>query len=123
MPTHEFLKDDYGLVEEGVRAKGAVVDREQLLAVMEKAFEERPERPAEKIDKILASLKYELVEVTAGDFAIQASDSVGGEDGKLHFTIKEGDVLLKVFPPKGDFILLHLRENEGKWKVVSEYLD
>ena len=44
-------------------------------------------------------------------------------DGKLHFTVVKGDVVVKVSPPKGDFLLLHLRSTNGKWQVVSEYLD
>lgn len=123
MPGHEFLKEEYGLAEAGGRATGQEVERGDLLAAMKKAADSRPERPADRIEKLLATLRYQVVETEAGDFATASSDPVGTPDGKLHFAIKAGDVLLKVSPPKGDFLLLHLRKHNGSWKVVSEYLD
>lgn len=123
MPGHEFLKEGYGLAKSGARDSGQEVSRERLLDTMKKAAAARPERPAERVEKLMASLRNELVETREGEFSTEASDPVGTSDGKLHFSIEKGDVLLKISPPKGDFILLHLREIDGVWKVVSEYLD
>jgi len=123
MPGHEFLKEEYGLAEPGGRATGLEVERGNLLAAMKKAANGRPERRADRIEKLLATLRYQVIEAEAGDFITAPSDPVGTPDGKLHFAIKAGDVLIKVSPPKGDFILLHLRKHDGAWKIVSEYLD
>jgi hypothetical protein len=123
MPGHEFLKEEYGLVGDGGRAEGAEVERDKLIAAMETAAAGRPARPAERVDALLETLKYEVIEVEAGKVKVDPSDPVGTPDGKLHFEVKEGDVLLKVSPPKGDFIFLHLRKVDGNWLIVSEYLD
>ncbi|MDB4713152.1 hypothetical protein OAF41_00180 [bacterium] len=123
MPGHEYLKERYGLAEAGARGKGAEVDRDKFIASMEKASGGRPALPKEHADRILGTLGYESVEVEEGDFATAASAPVGTPDGKLHFMIKKDDLLIKVAPPKGDFILLHLRREGDSWKVVSEYLD
>ncbi|MGI9244009.1 MAG: hypothetical protein ACR2RV_24645 [Verrucomicrobiales bacterium] len=123
MAGHEFLKEEYGLAGAGGRAKGGEVERGKLIEAMTKASADRPERPQERVEKMLKSLRYEVIEVQKGDFVTEASDPVGTPDGKLHFSIKKGDVLLKVSPPKGDFLLLHLRKKAGEWSVVSEYLD
>jgi hypothetical protein len=123
MPGHEFLKEEYGLNESGDRAKGAEVERDKLIAAMVKVSADRPARLPERIDEMLETLSYEPIKIEEGDFVTDSSDPVGTPDGKLHFSIKNGDVLLKVSPPKGDYLLLHLREKDGKWRVVSEYLD
>lgn len=55
------------------------------------------------------------------------ADEEATKSAKTHleqlFKVKKGDVLLKVSPPKGDFLLLHLRQIDGSWRIVSEYLD
>ncbi len=71
----------------------------------------------------LGELRYEPLEIAEGDFAADPADPVKTSDGRLHFAIKKGDVLLNVSPPKGDFVLLQLRKGDGGWQVVSEYLD
>jgi hypothetical protein len=123
MPGHEFLKKEYGLVEDGARAKGAEVERDKLIAAMEKAAADRPAKPADRVDAFLETMKYEVIEAAEGKVGTAPSDPVGTSDGKLHFEVKKGDVLLKVSPPKGDFLLLHLRQIDGSWRIVSEYLD
>jgi hypothetical protein len=83
---------------------------------MTKAAEGRPVRPAAEIATLMESLEFEVLNAPVGDFV--------APDSKLQFTIKEGDVLVKAAQPKGgDFILLQLREEEGAWRVVAEYLD
>jgi hypothetical protein len=72
---------------------------------------------------VLETLKYEVLKVKAGKVQVDPTDPVGTPDGKLHFEVKEGDVLLKVSPPKGDFLYLHLRKVNGTWLIVSEYID
>lgn len=123
MPGHEFLKVEYGLTAEPGRMKAAEVERGKLTQAMSKAGEGRPARPADKIAALMESLTFEVLKTTVGDFAAGASDPVGTPDSKLHFTIKEGDVLVKAAPPKGDFILIQLRQEGGAWRVVAEYLD
>lgn len=123
MAGHEFLKEEYGLVGAGARDTGAEVEGKKLIAAIKKEITNEPAPPADRVEKILTSLKYESLPVVEGDFATDPSDGVGTPDGKLHFEIEKGDVLMKVSPPKGDFILLHLRKKGGKWRVVSEYLD
>ena len=131
MPGHEFLKEDYGLVGAGARAEGAEVERDKLIAAMENEAAGRPARPAEpvdarhpeRVDGVLETLKYEVLKVKAGKVQVDPTDPVGTPDGKLHFEVKEGDVLLKVSPPKGDFLYLHLRKVNGTWLIVSEYID
>jgi len=123
MPGHEFLKDQYALTAPGGRARGATVERDKFIAAMRKASANHPPRPAERIDEMLKTLTYDTLKTAAGRFVTDSTDPVGTQDGKLRFTIKKGDVLLKVSPPKGDFLLLHLRREEGTWSVVSEYID
>lgn len=41
-------------------------------------------------------------------------------DGKLHFAIPPGNVLIKPGNPAGHFTLAPLREAEGEWRVVAE---
>lgn len=123
IPGHEFLKAEYGLAGDGTRAEGAEVGRDKLIAAMEKAAAGRPDRPAGRVDALLETMKYEVIEVAEGKVGIDPSDPVGTPDGKLHFEIKKGDVLLKVSPPKGDFLVFHLRRIDGSWRIVAEYLD
>ena len=123
MPGHEFLKIEYGLAATPGRKKMTEVERAKLIQAMLKAAEGRPARPADKIAAMMESLRFEVLKTTVGDLATQSSDPVGTPDSKLHFTIKEGDVLVKIAPPKGDFILLQVRQIDGAWRVVAEYLD
>ena len=123
MPGHEFLKAEYGMAGDGARTAGAEVERDKLIAAMEKAAEGKPASPAERVDSLLEKMKFEVIGTKEGNFGIAPSDPVGTPDGKLHFEVKKGDVLLKVSPPKGDFLLLQLRQTDGIWRIVSEYLD
>ena len=100
-----------------------MVEREKLIAaIMNAAADERPNAD-EYIDRMLKTLKFEPLDAKAGEFATDPTDPVETEDGKLRFSVEEGDVVMKISPPRGDFLLLHLRENDGKWTVVSEYFD
>lgn len=128
MPGHEFLKPEYGLATAQGRSKATPVERKRLIDAMAKAAEGKPGRDPEKAAALMESLKFEALAVKAGDFVVGSSDPVGTPDSKLRFTIKEGDVLVKAAPPKGDFVLFQLRKDAGqwgdeKWRVVAEYLD
>ena len=123
MPGHEFLKVEYGFTAEPGRKQATEVERAKLIQTMIKATEGRPARPADKIAAMMESLQFEVLKTTPGDFAPQSSDPVGTPNSNLHFTIKEGDVLVKAAPPKGDFILLQMRQIDAAWRVVAEYLD
>ncbi len=122
MPGHEYLKEEYGLVGVGGRAKGAEVERDKLIAAMETAAAGQPASPAKQVNALLETLKYEVIKVEEGKVEV-SPDPVGTPDVKFQFQVKKGDVLLKVSPPKGDFIFLHLRKIDGSWRIVSEYLD
>lgn len=123
MPGHEFLKDEYGLAGPKGRDEAVAVERATLLEKMNAADAGRKQRTADERVALMKSLTFTVLEVAAGDFATEASDPVGTADGKLHFMIREGDVLLKVAPPKGDFLLFQLRQIGDGWRVVAEYLD
>ena len=93
MPGNELLKAKYALAGPKGEKEAITVDRTKLLGTK------------------------------VGDFATVPPDPVDTPDGKLHLTIAGGDVLLKVGPEKGDFMLFQFRQIEGKWRVVAEYLD
>ncbi len=123
MPGHEFLQLQYGLTEEKGRKKALTVERDKLIAAMRKSAEARSPRPVEKIDAMINSLTCKALDAAPGDFKTTPSDAVGTPDGKLHFTIVKGDVLLKIAPPRGDAALFQLRQIDGAWRIVAEYFD
>jgi len=117
LPGHELLKDKYQLAPAGARAKGAVVARDKLIPTMAKVQVVRQKQfMIEKMEQLLKTLKYTPMKTKEGAFVINA-------DGKLHFTIKKGDILLKIAPPRGGFMLLQMRLQKGNWAVVAEYID
>ena len=117
LPGHELLKDKFQLAPAGARAKGAVVARDKLIPAMAKVQVVRQKQfMIEKMEQLLKTLKYTPMKTKEGAFVINA-------DGKLHFTIKKGDILLKISPPRGDFMLLQMRLQKGNWAVVAEYID
>jgi hypothetical protein len=123
MPGHEFLKPEYGLADAEKRKDAVTVANEALIAAIMKKTAGRPMPPQEKLEALLGGLRFETVEAKEGDLVLDPSDEVATPDGKLHFTIRKDDVVLKMAPPKGDFALLHLRKTNEQWLVVSEYLD
>jgi hypothetical protein len=123
MPGHEFLKPRYGFAADENRAKATVVDRDKFIGKFKELAKDAPKRSAEKIDAMMSELRYVTLEVSPESPSAIPSAPVSTTDGKLHFPISDGDVLIEVSPPVGDFILFHLREKDGAWKVVSEYLD
>ena len=123
MPGGEMLKAEYGLAGANGLTKAMMVDRAKLIAAMEKAFGGRPIVEAENIEKIFKMFNFEILKTGLGDFAVDPPDPVDTPDKKLHFAIEEGDVLFKVGPEKGDFLLFQFRPIGGRWLVVAEYLD
>jgi len=126
MPGHEFLKPQYGIAQDMERKLATSVESKRLIEVLKKKLDGRPKPAQDRVNARFARLKFESLPVAEGDFATEPTDNVATPDGKLHFTLVKGDVVLKVSPPKGDFgdfLLLHLRSTNGKWQVVSEYLD
>lgn len=123
MAGHEFLKAKYKLVENGARNKGAAVKRELLLKVITESSADRPKPPVEKVKPKVDTLTFSVLKTKEGEFITSAADPVGTPDGKLHFNIIKGDVLVKAAPPKGDFVLFQMRKETGSWKVIAEYLD
>lgn|GEM_PF-1372191 len=122
-PGHEFLKEKYGLAGVDGRSKELTTPSKQLILAIKKAYAAKPARPEERINKMLNSVTYKILPTTKGDFIIPSSDPVGTPDGKLHFSILADDLMIKISPPKGDFILLQLRKKDDSWTVVAEYLD
>lgn len=126
LPGHEFLKEEYELLGGEKREKGARLASGRLIAAMEKAFKGRPIVEEEVLEKLWARFAFEEVEGAVGDVVIDPPDPVGTPDGKLHFTMVEGDVLYKVGPKKpakGDYLLFQVRELGDGWRIVAEYLD
>jgi len=125
MPGHEMLKAEYGLAGEGARTTGATVDRAKLLGASMKAFGGRPVVPPDVLEKLLTAFEFQVLGPGLGDHGVDSPDPVDTPDGKVHFIIKQGDVLLKFAPKngKGDFLLFQLRQVAGGWRVVAELLD
>ena len=123
VPGSEMLKDKYGLAGAKGDMEPVVVGRATLLVTMKEAFGGRPLLPPEVIDAYFDALKFEPLDAGVGDYATDPPDPVGTPDGKIHFTIEPGDVLFKVGPEKGDFMLFQFRAIDGVWVVVAEYLD
>ncbi len=123
MPGGEMLKPEYGLAGAGGRNEARTIDRAKLIAAMDKAFGKRQVASAEKIDRIFKTFTFKALETVVGDFAMDPGDPVGGPDGKFHFKIEAGDVLIKAGPGKGDYLLFQMRQIDGRWQVVAEYVD
>ena len=123
MPGHEFLKPEYGFGESRNRSVAATVPREKLIQAMKKMNEKRTERSKKKIDEALKLFKISELEMNPKKNATAPSDPVGTPDGRLNFKIKSGDVMLKAGPETGDSFVFQLRDIDGKWKVVAEYID
>jgi hypothetical protein len=125
MPGHEMLKAEYGLAGEGGRAQGATVDRARLRDAMKKAFGGRPVVQPDVLEKLWNAFEFQVLEPKPGDGAVDPPDPVDTPDGKVHFALRQDDLLLKFAPKngKGDFLLFQLRAVGGGWKVVAELLD
>ena len=123
MPGHEFLKPEYGFGESRNRSVAATVPREKLIQAMKKVNEKRTKRSKKKIDEVLQEFKISKLEMNPKKNATAPSDPVGTPDGRLNFKIKSGDVMLKAGPETGDSFVFQLRDIDGKWKVVAEYID
>jgi len=123
MPGHEFLKERYGLAGKDGRMKALEVESVKLLEVMEKSMEGQAKAPNEQVEAFLKVLKFEPLEIKEGDFAVQSPNPTGTPDNMLHFQVLKDDVIFKVSPPRKDYIVLHLRQLEGVWRVVSECFD
>ena len=121
MAGNEFLEEQYGLAKDGDSAAGLEVERGVHLAIMKKTSDGLYDQPVDQIEELLESLEYQAIETKDGDFSTTSPGRAGRSDGKLHFKIKAGDVLLKVSPKGKDyFLLLHLRKFDGSWKIFSE---
>jgi hypothetical protein len=123
MPGHELLKPEYGFTDQPDRKTATEAAGPDLAKAFQKASAKQDPRPPEKIRTMIDSLKFEVLENGPGDLATEASDPVKTPDGKLHFAIRDGDVLVKASPERGDFALFQLRQVDGAWRVVAEYLD
>lgn len=126
MPGHDLLKPEYALTRNAnALHEGATVDSAELIAAMKMAFK-KPIVEPEFLEKLLKLYDFEILDAKTGDFSTPPADPVKTPDGKLHFMIREGDLLFKVGPAKprkGDFLLFQMRPVKGSWKLVAEYLD
>ncbi|MGI9242948.1 MAG: hypothetical protein ACR2RV_19270 [Verrucomicrobiales bacterium] len=123
MPGSEMLKAEYGFAGENGLNEEVTVDRTELLAALEKVSGGRPLVKADSLDKLFKAFSFKVLTNRRGDYAVDPPDPVGTPDNKLHFAIEERDVLIKVGPEKGDFLLFQFRQIDGGWRVVAEYLD
>ncbi len=126
MPGHELLKPEHALIRNAnARHEGATVDSADLIAALKRSFKEPIVEP-ELLGQVLDRYAFEILDTEAGDFSTPPADPVRTPDGKLHFMMREGDLLFKVGPAKprkGDFLLFQIRSVKGSWKLVAEYLD
>lgn len=117
MPGHEFLKERYGIAGEEGRSKKLEVESERIIEALERVNKNRTADVGERIQKLLESLKYEQVEIEGGKLELD------GDEHEVDVVIQEGDVFYKISPGESDFLLLHLRQIDGIWRVVSECID
>jgi hypothetical protein len=110
----------YGLEVPRAAAKlGVVIDREKMLpAVATQAG--RDPVPRQFVEQFVNKFRIEQLEVAEGEFVTEPNQPSESHDGKLRFSIRKGDVLLKVSVP-GAFRFVQLRKTDGKWEVVAEY--
>lgn len=108
----------------GGGAQPLTIERQRLLMQLRaKRGNVDPGFP-EMIDQIMASVKCESLEVQVGDFEITPEATAGTPDGKLHFSIEEGDQIIRVGSKEegeDDFLLFQVRRIEGDWRVIAEY--
>jgi len=123
MPGHEMLKEEYGLAQAGARATGAAVARDKLVPAIGGVMTRTGGFSEETLDKLLKMMTYKPLKIKDGKVVTDSTDPVQTADGKLHFQTESGDVVLKIAPPEGDFLLLQLRQVDGAWMVVAEYID
>ena len=121
LPGNELLKSKTGEREE---SKAVTVNKSELLTLMREKFAGRDLIKASRIDEFVNLFDYQILDTKLGDNAIEPADPVKTADGKLHFTMEAGDVLVKAIPKKGgDFLLMQFRDFDDRWKIVAEYLD
>ena len=121
MPGNELLKKKQGDFD---ASKPVNVERSELLTLLRASFKGREPMDADRIDSLLNLFEYQVLDTNVGNYATAPADPVRTADGKLHFTIKSGDYLVKAVPKKGgDFLLMQFRDSAEQWKIVAEYLD
>lgn len=121
MPGNELLKKKQGDFD---ASKPVKVERSELLTLLRASFKGREPMDPDRIASLLNLYDYQILDTHVGDYAIEPGDPVKTADGKIHFTIKSGDYLVKVVPKKGgDFLLMQFRDSAEQWKIVAEYLD
>ena len=121
MPGNELLKKKQGDFD---ASQPVNVERSELLTLLRASFKGREPMDADRIASLLNLYDYQILDTHVGDYAIEPGDPVETADGKLHFTIKPGDYLVKAVPKKGgDFLLMQFRDSAEQWKIVAEYLD
>lgn len=123
MPGHEMLKTRYGLAGKGGRDQPTEVTSKALTEAFKKMFENWPGPSDEKVKQFLDTLKSECLDAPEGDFSTASADPVDTPDKMLHFTVKKGDVIVKIGPPDEDFLLFQFREIDDRWQIVAEYFD
>lgn len=123
MPGHEFTKEKYKLAGKDGRSTGALVKRDELLKVLLAKMGERAKPLLKEVEARIVTLKFTVIASKEGEVITDSADRVMTKDGKLHFNLKKGDLLIKGAPERGDFVLFQLRKVGTDWKVVAEYLD
>jgi len=109
---HEFLKPKFGLADDPGRKKTVTVSKAKYVTVLRpmlKRLKERRANPENKLNTLLAKMKFELLKQAPAPMKLK---------------LMKGDRLVKVEERPGEaFILLQLRPAKQSWRVVAEYLD
>jgi hypothetical protein len=130
---HEFLKEGYGLYPLGSNGRAVHVDRERLVGIYKKAKSNRMRflqsrhgiRPVLWKPQIIADLHFEEVEMEEGSLPGMPSNSEFVKETWGFNIYRDGDVVVKVSRDESDllnFFIFHLREIDGEWKVIAEYI-
>ena len=121
MPGNELLK---GSLNSPQRSKPELISRDDLLKRLMGKFGNRKLMDPHQIEQFMALIKFKILEVDEGDFALDPPDPVATSDGKLHFKVEAGDFVIKAGPEKrGDFLVFQFREIDNHWKVIADVLD
>ena len=124
VPGHDFANPEHKLNDKDPSKAGLTVTRDELLKVIKAQVGNRKPPSKDIIEKELSDVEYMLLSNKAGRFIAEPSDPIETADGKLHFELKEGDLLYKAQSPSmSDFLLFQLRKVNNKWVIVSEYFD
>lgn len=119
LPGHGF--PEQGLAGAKDKNEAVTVERSALLKAIDAFYKGRPFLTPEQADGYLKRAAVEVLETKAGDPSGKPQVVAQARDGKpLAFTIKEGDVLVKIGNPTGHFTVFQMRSIASECRVVAE---